>query len=709
MFKRVLVAAVLLASSLSISTFAGPAPAQASNNGAADSPPRGWSNWSFIQRDPTEANTKAQAKAMHDTGLINYGYEYVNVDDYWYENPATTVDPYGRWVADLARFPKGMADIGTYVHSLGEKFGMYLTPGIPVAAYNRNTPIEGTSFHARDIVSDTSKFAPNYRRLGGVMYFIDYTKNPAAAQAFVSSWAKQLASWGVDYLKMDGVGPADVADVSHWSTALAQSGRTIYFGLANKLAYANAASWKQYANGWRINGDVDCYCPLQTNWGLIAERFRDVAVWAPYAGKGGWNDLDSLQIGSGDGIGLTRTERQSGMTLWAISAAPLLLGADLTNLDPYDLAMMTNNEVLAVNHAGIPATPVSQATGQQVWRSRNTDGSYTVALFNLGDSTVRVTADFTDLGFTGTAAVRDLWQRMDAGTADGFLSRSLPAHGSALFRVAPGAGSTFLGGSLTSARSGRCADLPRSSTVNTTRLDVWDCHGGNSRTALVWSCGPATAAPTRAGPSAAACASFHSPTVASRSRTPARSTFHRSGQAADDPALEQAEEDQRGDHRQGRERQDLGRVHRVLRREGLHAEGQREGRLPIQDEQRQEVAVPAGDEGQDAHGDDAGHGQREDHPPEEAQPAAAIDRRRLLDLVRDRPQERDQDDDRYGEREPDLREDHPGQGVHHADGFDQDVQRRDRHRQREHQTGGEQRSTSLHGPGTGSARGRSSS
>jgi hypothetical protein len=481
MFKRALVAAVLLASSLLISTFAGPAPVQASDNGAADVPPSGWSNWSFIQRDPTEANSKAQAKAMRDTGLTNHGYTYVNIDDWWYENPATTVDQYGRWVADGTRFPKGMADIGTYVHGLGEKFGMYLTPGIPVAAYNQNTPIEGTSFHARDIVSDTSKFAPNYRRLGGVMYFIDYNKNPAAAQAFVNSWAKQLASWGVDYLKMDGAGPSDVADVSHWSTALAQSGRTIYFGLANKLSYAYAASWKQYANGWRIDGDVDCYCPLQTNWGLIAQRFADVAAWATYAGKGGWNDLDSMQIGSGDGIGLNYEERKSGMTLWSISAAPLLLGADLLHLDPSDLALMTNDEVLAVDRAGIPALPLSTSTQQQVWRAKNTNGSYTVALFNLSGSTATVRADWTDLGFSGNAAVRDLWSRSELGTLGGSVSRSLPAHGSALFRVTPGAGSTPVGGPLVSALSGRCADLPGSSTTNGTQLTVWDCNGGDNQ------------------------------------------------------------------------------------------------------------------------------------------------------------------------------------------------------------------------------------
>ncbi|WP_103356039.1 hypothetical protein [Amycolatopsis sp. CA-128772] len=83
----------------------------------------------------------------------------------------------------------------------------------------------------------------------------------------MNSWASQPASWGVDYLKMDGAGPSDVADVSHWSAGLTHTGRSIYLGLANKLSLAHAADWKRYANGRRIDGDVDCYCPLQTNWG----------------------------------------------------------------------------------------------------------------------------------------------------------------------------------------------------------------------------------------------------------------------------------------------------------------------------------------------------------------------------------------------------------------------------------------------------------
>ena len=153
---------------------------------------------------PTEANIEAQAKAMQTSGLSAHGYQYVNIDDYYYLDPATTVDANGRWVVDATKFPDGMAAVAAYVHGLGLKFGMYMTPGIPVAAYNQNTPILGTSYHAQDVVSSTSSYATNYNSTFGtdskkVMYKLDYTK--PGAQAFLNSWANLLAAYGIDHLR----------------------------------------------------------------------------------------------------------------------------------------------------------------------------------------------------------------------------------------------------------------------------------------------------------------------------------------------------------------------------------------------------------------------------------------------------------------------------------------------------------------------------
>ena len=455
-------------------------PARAEDNGAAQTPQSGWSSWSFIQRNPTQANIEAQADAMVSTGLVSHGFTYVNIDDFYYLNPATNVDAYGRWVVDSSRFPSGMAALANYVHAKGEKFGMYLTPGIPVAAYNQNTPIQGTSYHARDIVSNTSSYETNYNFGSGVMYYIDYAKNPAAAQAYVNSWADLLASYGVDYLKIDGVGGTggDVADVQHWSTALKQSGRTIHFQLSNRLDVANGPTWRSNANGWRVDDDIECYCSTLTTWSRVALRFNDLPAWVRYDGQGGWADPDSVEVGNGNTDGLTTDERRTQLTLWAISDAPLLLGSDLTHMDSGDLALLTNDEVLGVDRADHPAHPVNQGATQQTWWAYNGDGTYTVGLFNLGSSTANVTANFSDLGFTGSATVRDLWSHTELGSSTSSFSASLAPHASRLLRVTPSAGHGTIGAPMVSKFSGRCADSPQGTTYSTTQLEVWDCNGG---------------------------------------------------------------------------------------------------------------------------------------------------------------------------------------------------------------------------------------
>src|SRR5581483_7730826 len=164
--------------------------------------------------------------------------------------------------------------------------------------------------------------------------------------------------------------------------------------------------------------------------------------WAQYAGPGGWNDFDSLEIGNGDADGLTPDERRSTMTLWCISCAPLFIGADLTKLDPGDYEILTNAEAIAIDQAGRPATPLDEHTEQQVWTARNADGSYTVALFNLGEDPAPVSVAWHDLHFAGQARLRDLWSHEDlAPTADGF-SASLDPHACRLLKVTPMNGAT---------------------------------------------------------------------------------------------------------------------------------------------------------------------------------------------------------------------------------------------------------------------------
>lgn len=402
----------------------------------AATPPMGWSSWSALRGNITEDKIMAEAQVMHDQ-LRQHGYQYINIDSGWTDH----LDAYGRDAWDTTKFPSGMPALAAYVHHLGLKLGLYLLPGIPKAAVAANTPILGTPFHAADIADTTTEgntYIDSWR--------IDFSK--PGAESYVQSYADLFASWGVDYLKMDFVGPgggqhpADTrADIEHWHYALQNTGRPIHLELSNSLSFDSASTWAAFSNGWRIEGDIECYssCPgFLTSWSSRAsKRFADAPKWVPFAGPGHWNDLDSLELGNGDVDGLTPDERVSIMTLWAIESSPLLLGTDLTKLDPDDLKLITNDEVIAVDQAGHPASPLSQATQQQVWVSAQPDSSYVVALFNLGSAAATVGVDWTQLGLSGSADVRDLWAHSRVAKDVTGFSASLPSHGSRLLRVTP--------------------------------------------------------------------------------------------------------------------------------------------------------------------------------------------------------------------------------------------------------------------------------
>jgi hypothetical protein len=449
-----------------------PAPeARASSNGLSIRPAMGWSSWSFVRRNPTEANMIAQADAMKHSGLAAHGYKYVNLDDFFMncDSNGPVVDGYGRWTVDSARFPHGLKFVADHIHNLGLKFGLYVTPGIPANAVLKNTPIEGTNLYAKDI-ADTDKEEKNYNCKH--MYYIDYSK--PGAQAYVNSFANLYASWGVDYVKIDGVGSFDIPDVQAWATALKQTGRPMTYALSNNLGITDAPTWRKLANSWRTQGDVECYCGDQpngagyplTDWRHISARFNSAASWQQFAGPGGWNDLDSIEVGSGDqaiaGIsGVQKADmRRAQLTLWAMAAAPLLLGTDLTLLTAasppagvaVDKAMLFNDRVIAVDQDGVAAKRIVSSGSGQVFSKREANGSFVVALFNTGTSeNATVSVNWSQVGFTGKGTVTDLWSGASAGTVSDTYRVTLRPTEARLIRVVSGTGG------LPGANAGACA------------------------------------------------------------------------------------------------------------------------------------------------------------------------------------------------------------------------------------------------------------
>ena len=419
----------------------------------AAKPYMGWSSWSLqstnypgVNPDGpgsfiSEKNILAQANALA-TKLKPYGYEYVNVDAGWQDGG----DEYGRPVANLKRFPRGMKAVGDDIHKLGLKFGIYTVVGLGKDVYrDGNTPIyDAPGCFTRDIVY------PDLRTTNGwdAAYKIDYAS--PCAQQYADSIARLFASWGVDFIKMDGVGPGswkgapddpnhnNTEDVEAWWRAVQNAGRPMMYTLSWSLSHRYADVWKRNSNGWRIDTDVECYCDTIVKWdSSVKARWWDVAQWIDDAGPGHWNNLDAINVGVGAMDGLTDAERQSYMTFWAINSAPLFAGDDLTKLDAYGLKLLTNREVIAINQSGNPARPLDQDQLQQVWYAQNADGSTTVALFNLADAPATVTGDFGRLGITGKATVRDIWAGQNTRNVTGSVSANLPAHGSKLYKITP--------------------------------------------------------------------------------------------------------------------------------------------------------------------------------------------------------------------------------------------------------------------------------
>jgi hypothetical protein len=423
--------------------------ASAEDNGLERTPVLGWSSWSFLRKHPTADNMKAQALALHNSGLQKLGYEYINLDDFWYQCPGPqgpNVDSYGRWITDPSIFPgqgdmDGINVVADYIHSLGMKFGIYVTPGISKQAVEGNTPIKGTSYTAAQIAEPSVK-ENNYNCKG--MVRIDYNK--PGAQEYTNSWVDMLAAWGVDYIKIDGMTDNNVADVKAWSNAIRQSGRPMVLDVTQgDLTTAIAPTLMKYANQWEFAPDVECYkCekggssyPL-TSWNDVAKRFNYVAEWQPYAGPGGFNDYDSLEIGNGSNDGLTPVERQTQISLWALGASPLLLGVDLTRLDPTDLQKyLENSDVLAVDQDSIAAKRVLNSGNHQVFAKSEPNGDVIVGLFNTGGKPEEVSIPASAVALPKNKSgysLHDLWTGETKKTT-GSVSAVVPSHGVVLYRV----------------------------------------------------------------------------------------------------------------------------------------------------------------------------------------------------------------------------------------------------------------------------------
>ena len=454
------------------------ASASAQVNGTGQRPYLGWSTFSEQTIDSgflTQANVAAQSDALSSSGLQVHGFRYINIDSGW----QGSFDANGRPIPNTATFPdiKALVD---HIHQNGQKAGIYWIPGVEYPAVAANSPILGTPYHIQDIlvVPYTAGNAFGAPGTSPYHYKIDFTK--PGAQEYMNSVVALFASWGIDFIKLDGVTPGsdsydlsidNRADVEAWSKAIAASGRPIWLTISWAIDQDYLSVWQQYANARRIDQDVECEggCATLTDWPRIYERFRDLPGWENASGPQlGWNDMDSLDIGDGALDGLSNEEKRSALSLWALAKAPVYLGGDLTTIDSFGKQLVTNDEVLAVNQTGKPATQVLDGD-LEVWVSDLGNGSYYVGIFNMNATVTNARIPWSLLGFANALQVRDLWSHRNLGLAPGGFSTVLQAHGSRLLKVtglgrsAPSpstsyeAESAILGGSAVIASCSACS------------------------------------------------------------------------------------------------------------------------------------------------------------------------------------------------------------------------------------------------------------
>jgi alpha-galactosidase len=363
---------------------------------SAATPPMGWNSWNHFHREVDDKIVRAQANAMVSSGMRDAGYVYVNIDDTW----EGTRDAQGN-IHTNEKFPD-MKTLADYVHSKGLKLGIYSSPGAKTCA-----GFEGSLGHEQQD-------------------------------------ADTYAQWGIDYLKYDLCGlrtemkAAPTPEAANqimidayrkMRDALRKTGRPIVYSFCQ---YGDNAVWRWGAdtggNLWRTTGDIT------DHYARMAEIGFGQAGLGRFAGPGHWNDPDMLEVGNG---GMNTDEYRTHMSLWAILAAPLLAGNDLSTMSPETTALLTNREVIAVDQdrLGREGDRVSAEGPIEIWTRPLADGSKAVGVFNRHPGPMLVTVDFRQLGFRGPVHVRDIWQAMDLGTMSEPYKVVISAHGVLFLRV----------------------------------------------------------------------------------------------------------------------------------------------------------------------------------------------------------------------------------------------------------------------------------
>jgi len=220
--------------------------------------------------------------------------------------------------------------------------------------------------------------------------------------------------------------------------ALRKVDRDIVYSLCQ---YGMGSVWEWGAdvggNYWRTTGDLT---DIWANMAAVGFRQAGREKWSR---PGHWTDPDMLVIGKvgwGPSIHdtrLTPNEQITHLSLWVLQAAPLLIGADMSQFDAFTTALMTSHEIMEVSQdrMGRGASRISRRERQEVWARPLSDGTIAGGYFNRGLQATTIPASWPDLGLRGRQPVRDLWQHRELGIFNGEFAPTVPAHGAVVVKI----------------------------------------------------------------------------------------------------------------------------------------------------------------------------------------------------------------------------------------------------------------------------------
>jgi len=386
-------------------------------------PQMGWNDWYTHYTSITDKHIREAADAMIASGMADYGYQFVDIDDAWEKKPGSDIaelkGPARDEKGDIlpnGRFPD-MKALTDYIHARGLKAGIYSSPG----------PLTCGGF--------------------------------TASYGHEAADAAQISSWGFDLLKYDLCSyrklMKDMKSVPELQEPYAKMGtlirnqdRDIVFNLC-QYGWGDVWKWGREVNAssWRTTGDVGAM-KGDALPGFYKAGFANAGLDA-FAGPGGWNDPDYLIIGAaGDPHNLaagpqlthlTAGEQYSYMSMWALMASPLIFSGDMARLDPFTLNILENSEVIDVDQDALgKQAKVLRHTDQEfILIKPMADGSRVVGLFNISEAPRSIAVGSKEIGATSAMTVRDVWRQKDVGPFGASYTAEVPPHDVMMIRISP--------------------------------------------------------------------------------------------------------------------------------------------------------------------------------------------------------------------------------------------------------------------------------